>query len=434
MIKKPIAPTPPMGWNSWDCYGGSVTEEEVRGNALYMAQHLKPFGWEYVVVDIQWYQPTMRSSSYIPYADLCMDGFGRLLPAPNRFPSAADGRGFAPLAAYVHSLGLKFGVHLMRGIPRRAVHDNLPIYGSRQRARDIAHPNLNCGWNTDMYGVDAQASGAYDYYKSVFDLFAQWGVDFVKIDDLCSTPNCFDVYAGAGEIELYAKAAAECGRDMVLSFSPGPAPVEQAEHLKRHGHMWRITNDFWDTWDDMNIAFEACHRWQGVGEEHSWPDADMLPIGHISLRGQERGVGERMTRLTPPEQYSLLSMWCLFRSPLMLGCELRDLDPFTTGLITNREVLQLLQTSRNARQVLRRGMWDRHLVWMAECSNGGWYVALFNRDGQDSHMQVQTSQLGLPANLRLRDLWKREDVGQVQGSITVWVEPHGVKLYHVQEV
>ncbi|MBR6325788.1 MAG: alpha-galactosidase, partial [Lachnospiraceae bacterium] len=117
----------PMGWNSWDCYGPSVTEEIVRANARIMAEKLKGSGWEYIVVDIQWYQPTAGAHDYVPFADLTMDAYGRLLPAVNRFPSAADGAGFKPLADYVHSLGLKFGIHIMRGIPRQAVHQNTPV-------------------------------------------------------------------------------------------------------------------------------------------------------------------------------------------------------------------------------------------------------------------------------------------------------------------
>lgn len=433
-MKKQIAPTPPMGWNSWDCYGGSVTEDEVRGNALYMAEHLKAFGWEYVVVDIQWYQPTMRSSIYIPYADLCMDSYGRLLPAENRFPSAAGGKGFGPLADYIHSLGLKFGVHLMRGIPRCAVHDNLPIFGTERRARDVAHPNLNCPWNTDMYGVEAQSDGAYAYYASVFALFAEWGVDMVKIDDLVSIMNGGDPYAGSAEMELYSQAAASCGRDILLSFSPGPAPVEHAEHLKANGHMWRITNDFWDTWGDLLIGFDACRRWQGLGEENAWPDADMLPIGHVSLRGAERGMTDRMTNFTRDEQYTLLTLWCIFRSPLMLGCELRDLDEFTCGLITNREVLDLLKYSRNAREVFRRGIYDRYVVWLAECSEGGWYLALFNRGGEQTGMEVLSSQLGIPDDLSVRDLWAHEDVGRVGGILCADVPAHGARLFRLQKI
>ena len=167
--------TPPMGWNSWDCYGASVTEAIVRQNAETMAKLLKPFGWEYVVVDIQWYEPSAKSHAYIPFTELCMDEYSRLLPAENRFPSAAGGKGFGPLAEYVHSLGLKFGIHIMRGIPRQAVHRDTKILGSAKTARQIAKTDSICHWNTDMYGVDPTKEGAKEYYDSLFRLYAEWG-------------------------------------------------------------------------------------------------------------------------------------------------------------------------------------------------------------------------------------------------------------------
>ena len=138
------AQTPPMGWNSWDCYGAAVTEDVVRRNAEYMARELKPFGWEYIVVDIQWYQPTAVNHSYEPFSELTMDGSGRLLPAVNRFPSAAGGAGFKPLADYVHSLGLKFGIHIMRGLPRMAAHRHLPVADSPYFCHTAADPNSIC--------------------------------------------------------------------------------------------------------------------------------------------------------------------------------------------------------------------------------------------------------------------------------------------------
>jgi hypothetical protein len=117
-----------MGWNSWDCYGASVTEEEVLGNAEYMAEHLLLFGWEYIVVELQWYEPGANSSAYRPFVPLEMDAYSRLIPAPYRFPSTANGQGFKPLADRIHALGLKFGIHILRGIPRQAVHQNTPIF------------------------------------------------------------------------------------------------------------------------------------------------------------------------------------------------------------------------------------------------------------------------------------------------------------------
>ena len=235
MNKNDFAKNPPMGWNSWDCYGASVTEEDLIRNADYMAEHLKPYGWEYVVCDIQWSEPTADSTAYHAFAELCMDEYGRLMPSPNRFPSAADGKGFKPIADYIHSKGLKFGIHIMRGIPRQAVAKNVPIKGTDVHARDIAHTASICAWNSDMYGLNPVAVGAQAYYDSLFELYASWGVDFVKVDDICVVYRRINQdydYSGREEIEMIAAAIQHCGRDIVLSLSPGPAMVEQADHLR----------------------------------------------------------------------------------------------------------------------------------------------------------------------------------------------------------
>ena len=202
-----IAKTSPMGWNSWDCYGAAVTEDIVRQNAEFMAKHLKKYGWEYIVVDIQWYEPEAINHVYHPFTELCMDEFSRLIPAENRFPSAAGGKGFAPLAEFVHSLGLKFGIHIMRGIPRQAVHNNTKIKGTEKTAREIAKTSSICNWNTDMYGVDPEKEGARAYYDSIFELYKSWGVDFIKCDDICNT-NVYphNPYSARHEIEMLAKA------------------------------------------------------------------------------------------------------------------------------------------------------------------------------------------------------------------------------------
>ena len=238
-----IAKTPPMGWNSWDCYGAAVKEDTVRANAEYMAKNLKQYGWEYIVVDIQWSEPTAENHEYHPFAELDMDEYGRLIPSPVRFPSAADGKGFAPLAEYVHSLGLKFGIHIMRGIPRQAVAKNTPVKGTDKTARQIAKTASICQWNTDMYGVDPEKEGAREYYDSIFELYASWGVDFIKVDDICR-----ELPHEEGELIMLSESLKSCGRDMVLSLSPGPALIEKAELYKQTANMWRITDDFWDKW------------------------------------------------------------------------------------------------------------------------------------------------------------------------------------------
>ena len=248
--------TAPMGWNSWDCYGAAVTEDIVRRNAEFMAEHLKEYGWEYIVVDIQWYEPYAATNEYHPFADVVMDEYGRLLPAVNRFPSAANGAGFGPLAEYVHSLGLKFGIHIMRGIPRQAVHQNTKIMNSDRHAREIAKTNSICAWNTDMYGVDPEKDGAREYYNSIFELYASWGVDFIKCDDIAR-----ELPHEESELIMLSKALHGCGRPMVLSLSPGPALLEKAELYKQISNMWRITDDFWDKWELLYDMFSRAEKW-----------------------------------------------------------------------------------------------------------------------------------------------------------------------------
>ena len=218
----------PMGWNSYDYYDTTVNEAQVKANADFMAAHLKEAGWEYIVVDIEWYAKdsgTMREQyQYIPFGDEEIDAYGRLLPAENKFPSAAGGKGFAPLAEYIHHLGLKFGIHIMRGIPRIAAHRHLPVLGTDVTANQIADPSSICGWNPDMYGVRKDVAGAQEYYDSIINLYAQWGVDYIKCDDICNT-NLYphNPYSAAHEVEMLHRAIEKCGRDIVLSLSPGPA-------------------------------------------------------------------------------------------------------------------------------------------------------------------------------------------------------------------
>ncbi len=214
-----LAPVPPMGWNSWDAYGTTIKENEVKANADAMASVLKKNGWQYIVVDIQWYEPNAQAHGYRPNAQLAMDSYGRLIPAANRFPSSANGKGFKPLADYVHSKGLKFGIHILRGIPRQAVAQNVLILNSNVHAADVADKQNLCKWNTDMYGVDMSKPGAQDYYDSIVAQYAKWGVDFIKADDM-SRP-----YHKA-EIEALHRAIVKSGRPNCVESFPGPRPAD----------------------------------------------------------------------------------------------------------------------------------------------------------------------------------------------------------------
>ncbi|MGO4694980.1 glycoside hydrolase family 27 protein [Paenibacillus sp. 2TAB26] len=414
------AATPPMGWNSWDCYGASVREDEVRGNAAYMAEHLREYGWDYVIVDIQWYEPGANSSQYRPFVPLEMDEYSRLQPAANRFPSAANGQGFKPLADYVHSLGLKFGIHIMRGIPRQAVHADTSLLGTNITARQIAHPNSICPWNTDMYGVDASKEGAQQYYNSLFDLYASWGVDFVKVDDIAAS-RIYGIHLD--EIKLIHHAIEQCGRPLVLSLSPGPAPLEDAGALAEHANMWRMTDDYWDLWHLLYEMFERCEKWAPHARDGAWPDCDMLPLGHLGIRSVDGGGSDRWTRFTRDEQVTMMSLWAIFRSPLMFGGEMRDIDEWTLSLLTNEEVLSLHRNGRGARQLYREQ--DR-IAWTAQ-GDETLYVALFNASDQEDTVAVTLAQLGLADAPLVRNLWARENLGSLN-ELSFSLPPHGSLL------
>ena len=295
-----FAKTPPKGWNSWDVYGASVTEEEVKRNADIMAEKLKVYGWDYVVVDIQWYEPGAESAAYRKFADLKMDEYSRVLPAENRFPSSADGAGFAPLAEYVHKLGLKFGIHILRGIPRQAVHGRMHIKGTDKTADQIA-VNSICPWNSDMYGVDMSIPEGQLYYDSLMELYASWGVDFIKVDDIAYSTIYRDSHRK--EIEGIRKAIDKTGREIVLSLSPGPARLQDGSFLQKNANMWRLTDDFWDEWELLYDMFDRCNYWSPFIRKGNWPDCDMLPLGHIGIRSGERGKADRMATMMTKDQY-----------------------------------------------------------------------------------------------------------------------------------
>lgn len=222
---------PPMGWNSWDCYGTTVTEEEVLANAAFMRDHLLAYGWDTVVVDIQWYEPAARAHGYNPDPPVVLDGHGRQSPAPNRFPSAAGGAGFRPLADRVHRLGLRFGLHVVRGVPRRAVAARLPVEGTGWTADETADTSSVCPWNPDNHGLDHDHPGAQAYYDSQVARFADWGVDFVKADDMLYPYH-------EREISAYARSIARSGRPIELSLSPGTlVSLARLDHLRDNATM-----------------------------------------------------------------------------------------------------------------------------------------------------------------------------------------------------
>ncbi len=417
-----LAPTPPMGWNSWDSYGTTVREDQVRANTDYMASHLAAFGWKYVVVDIQWYEANAQGHDYKPGAPLTMDDNGRLTPAVNRFPSAANGAGFKPLADYIHRKGLKFGIHIMRGIPRQAVEKNLPIKGTSYRAAAIADKDNACVWNPDMWGVDTTKPGAQAYYDSIAELYASWGVDFVKADDMGS-----HLYQPA-EIKALSEALRKTGRPIVLSISPGPAPLSEARFFQKYAQMWRISDDFWDDWKLLRRQFDYTKEWAPeVGKNGIWPDADMLPIGRLRMPYKDK-KGEP-SKFTHDEQATMMNLWSIFRSPLIMGGDLPTLDAFTLGLLTNPEVIAVNQSSGGGHQSFNDGA---TITWTGNAPRGSdKYLAVFNVKDSPNHVQMAWTAAGVDGGqVRVRDLWQHKDLGSL-GRLDVTLAPHASVLYRV---
>ncbi len=425
-----LAPTPPMGWNSWDSYGETVGESDIKANAAWMAEHLKSYGWEYVVVDEGWYVTNQAARPGGAAPEFKLDANGRYIPAVNTIPSSENGQGFKPLADYIHSLGLKFGIHILRGIPKEAVQKNLPIAGSSFRAKAAADVADSCPWNAYNYGMKEHSPAAQAYYDSIAKLYAGWGVDFIKVDCISSHP-----YKG-DEIRMISSALRKVRRPIVLSLSPGPAPLDKAAELSRYSQLWRISDDVWDVWlsdkdfpQGVGNQFARAAKWASISGPGHWPDADMLPIGRLEpAAGWEK---PRTTRLTHDEQRTLLTLWSIFRSPLIMGGNLTLCDDWTQSALTNAELIGVDQHSTNSRAVITT---DKAAVWLSTPESGnGAYVAVFNLDSAPQTFHYSWKDLGLKrANYNLRDLWEHEDVGAKE-FVEVTLPAHGSALYWASE-
>lgn len=416
------ANTPPMGWNSYDAFNWSVTEADVRANADYMRDNLRQHGWQYIVIDWAWYYPGRHNNSPNQDANLNprlrMDANGRLLPDTTRFPSAAGTNGFKPLADYVHAQGLKFGVHLMRGIPRQAVADNVPILGTSCRANQINN-STTAAWLNLMWGLNMSNSCAQSYLDSVFQLLAGWGVDYVKVDDIAAPTY------RQSEVDGYRLAIQRSGRPMVLSLSPGPTPLASGAHVRDNAHMWRIVNDLWDNWGALDALFDRLRDWTPYRTRAAWPDPDMIPIGRLSKFGP---VGSpRYSGLTADEQRTLMTLWAINRAPLMWGGNPVENRAADLALMTNAAVLAVDQNSANNRQLVG----GTRQVWVADVPGTDHrYVALFNREGAAANVSVNLADLGI-GSATVTDLWSGADLGTVTGTFTRSLPAHGAGLYRV---
>ncbi len=423
------AEKPPMGWNSWNNFGLQITEDEFKKQVDYVAEKLKSSGYEYVVIDASWYSPSVSADRKSPFHhpsyarhDAELDMYGRFLPAKNKFPGAKGS--FKYLADYVHKKGLKLGIHIQRGIPWQAVENDMPVLGTGFKAKDIANPADMCLWFNATYGVDVSKPGGQEYYNSIFELYASWGVDFVKVDDL-SMPYHAD------EITAIRKAIEKTGRKMVFSTSPGSTPLTARMHIMNNADMFRVSSDFWDTWPQLKKQFEYARQWAvySVHVPGRWPDLDMLPVGKIGTRSGDAG-GERQTRFTKDEQFTLYTLWAISRSPLIISNDLTQNDDFTLKLLTNKEVIAVNQAGSMQREIYNKG---GIIAWVSDAGDiGAKYVAVFNLNDNEEQVNIDFSDLKLSSGLKARDLWKQKDIGLMKDKLVSKVAAHGVVLYKLE--
>ena len=318
------------------------------------------------------------------------------------FPSAASGVGLRSLADWTHQMGLKLGIHIVRGIPKAAVRANTHIADSTYRAADAADISATCPWDDGNYGVRDNAAGQA-YYDSIFKLYASWNIDFVKVDCIAKSPY------RPTEIRQIANAIRHAGRSMVLSLSPGPTNIAHADEVGRYAQMWRISNDIWDGWSfehssaggdfptGVRAAFDFLARWASFARPGHWPDADMLPLGILAhIRG---GVRREPRGSAAAEQQTQFVLWAIARSPMILGCNLTQLSEFTRSLITNQALVDINQRAWVSRPVagLPAGMKNVR-VWVASPSrsrSGEAIVAIFNLGAEPATIRALWKSLGV---------------------------------------
>jgi alpha-galactosidase len=454
-----VAATPPMGWNSWDSYGLTITEEQFRANVKVEVDALKSYGWNYAVIDEGWFFFNPEDRNKPDTLHYAIDANGRYVPVPARFPSASESgaphlapemwvqppnspapklpatiqsTSFKPLGDWVHSQGLKFGIHIVRGIPRASVERNLPIANSAFDASDAADTTDACPWDPTNWGIQDNAAGQA-WYDSLLAQYAGWGVDLLKVDCISSHPYKAD------EIRMIRRAINKTGRPIVLSLSPGPTPLENADEVGKLGNMWRISDDFWDFWASPHPdqgypqsilgQFTKTAAWAQYARPGHWPDADMLPLGHI---GPVPGEGKpRDTRFTPAEQQTLLTLWAMARSPLILGANLTQLDEATLKLLTNRDVLHIDQTATRSGQVMHSGdviAWTADLP--ADSPDGSIALALFNTGDSQIVFGISFETLNIADDTyHVKDAWTGKNLGKLKSIPNLTLEPHACILY-----
>lgn len=450
-----LAQTPPLGWNSFDSYGITIYEEVAMKEIDAFITKFAPHGYEYFVIDNGWfaspetkmYEGYMMATADKPDPKECsVDGNGIPIPSPKFFPN-----GLKPMVDKLHANGLKFGVHLMRGIPRIAVEKNLPIKGTNFKAQDIHTTDFDCGWCKFMHGVDMTKPGAQEYYNSVFNQFAEWGIDFVKVDDVTLFP---------AEIEGYVKAIEQCGRPMILSLSPGgDSNIKYLDTYKKTV-MVRTTPDIWDEQEALDRSFESMRKWQGLETPGFWPDLDMIPFGELCILRRAE-VEERDPNKSLEDFMGRMHHWCNFSetqketfitqraiaaSPIIIGGSMISMDDHSMKLLTHKEMLACVKNGVHGKLTYQENGIE---LWSAPIANSekhgfqefqykeGW-IAIFNRTEKDQILEMSWKSLKFLPNgtYNFQDIWGTQSVANYKkgDKLSLKIKAHGVVFMKYNQI
>ncbi|HEY1764143.1 MAG TPA: glycoside hydrolase family 27 protein [Opitutaceae bacterium] len=398
-VGEQIALTPPMGWNSWNCWSGEVDQDKVlRAARAMVASGLSQHGWVYVNIDDTW--QGLRGGP-----------FNGIQPDLEKFP---DIKG---LCDAVHGLGLKIGIYSTPWTVSYAKH----IGGTSENAEGKWDP-LEVATKLEAQGANRDllpwAVGKYSFAKQDAKQWAAWGIDYLKYDWFpMRLPETRDM----------ANALRTCGRDIVFSITNGssirtPGDPEGLSNICMREHAAGDIRDSWESVESNGLIQDA---WSSLARPGHWNDPDMLVLGVVGW-----GNDLHPSRLTPNEQYSHISLWCLLSAPLLLGCDLERLDPFTLGLLTNDEVLAVDQDPLG-RQGVRVWDSDDRVILAKPMEDGSWAVGIFNRGTQQATLKLKWTYMGIRGRYAVRDLWRQKDLGTFNEEFSAEVPPHGVLLARV---
>ncbi|HZK96987.1 MAG TPA: glycoside hydrolase family 27 protein [Prolixibacteraceae bacterium] len=410
-------PKPPLGWNSWTNYGWKITEKQILETADAMVARLKQFGYEYIVLDAGWHEGVKKPQDTV-------DQYGQLC-SKTKFP-----HGIPWLAGQVHARGLKFGIHLMRGVSRDGYKNNIPVFGTPFLVRDVADTTSLCGWSNDNYGINMSKPGAQEYYDSYIGQIVSWGVDFIKIDDITEHPE---------EVLAVKKAIIKTGKRVVLSLSPGDNSMTDLAGAYNEADMVRVTPDIWDNQKGIDQCFTSWRRWSEVTGRKFWADMDMIPFGHLGLsdpnpnylepvKGEGFETGrERMSAFSKDQKYTFISLRALSASPLMMGGTLNSSDDFSFELITNKDMLACDQNGVIGKLVYEK---DSVEIWKTPKSdnpNEGW-LGVFNRGKKARQLKLSLADFREQSPISLFNVWENKDLGKLTGTsgMDMLINPNGV--------